>query len=244
MKFCTWFLLFLSFASYSTAETLEFVFSDFPPFEYTENGIAAGVNKEIIAEACRRLDITPDFTQLPWKRALKYAKDGRSDAIFSLFKNDERIQYYNFPAEPINTVKMVLITNRENDIEVKSLEDLKGKVVGVYLGSSYGERFDSAVWINKSLATTNESLLRKQVAGRTDVVVIDERVAKYWCNKIGAENKFKTLSFTVIENPTYVAFSKEKGNENGKNLALRFSEVLKEMRNEGFMEDVNKKYMF
>lgn len=244
MKFCTLLLLFLSFASYSTAETLEFVFSDFPPFEYTEDGIVAGVNKEIIAEACRRLDITPTFTQLPWKRALKYAKEGRADAIFSLFKNDERIQYYNFPDENINTVKMVLITNRENDIEIKSLEDLKDKTVGVYLGSSYGEKFDSAEWINKAPAATNESLLKKQVVGRTDVVVIDERMAKYWCKKIGAENRIKTLSFIVTENPTYVAFSKAKEKENGEDLANRFSAVFKEMKDEGFMEEVNKKYMF
>ncbi len=243
MKF--WILLFLllSFASFSTAETLEFVFSDFPPFEYTENNTVAGINKEIIEEACRRLEITPVFTQLPWKRALKYAKEGQADAIFSLFKNDERVQYYNFPEENINTVKMVLITNRENDIEIKSMEDLKGKVVGVYLGSSYGEKFDSAEWINKTPAATNESLLRKQVVGRTDVVVIDERMAKYWCKKIDAENKFKTLSFTVTENPTYVAFSKASEKESGKNIAQKFSEVLKAMRNEGFMEEVNKKYM-
>lgn len=242
MKFCTLLVLILSFASFSTAETLEFVFSDFPPFEYTENGTVAGGNKEIIEEACRRLDITPVFTQLPWKRALKYAREGRVDAIFSLFKNNERVQYYNFPEENINTVKMVLITNRENDIEIESMEDLKGVVVGVYLGSSYGEKFDTAEWISKSSAATNESLLRKQVANRTDVVVIDERVAKYWCKKIGAENKFKTLSFTVIEKPTYVAFSKVK--ENGKNISQKFSEVLKKMKNEGFMEVVNKKYMF
>ena len=152
MKYWAWFLFLLSFASFSMAETLEFVFSDFPPFEYMENGSAAGINKEIVQEACRRLDMTPVFIQLPWKRALEYAKDGSADGVFSLFKNDERVQYYNFPEENINTVKMVLITNRENDIEIKSLEDLKGKVVGVYLGSSYGEQFDSAIWINKSPA--------------------------------------------------------------------------------------------
>ena len=70
------------------AETLEFVFSDFPPFEYIENGSSVGINKEIIEEACRRLDVTPVFRQLPWKRALEYVKEGSADAVFSLFKND------------------------------------------------------------------------------------------------------------------------------------------------------------
>lgn len=244
MKYSAWFLMFLTFTSVCTAETLEFVFSDFPPFEYTENGSPAGINKEIIEEACRRLDVTPVFRQLPWKRALKSVKDGKSDAVFSLFKNEERIRYYSFSEENINTVRMVLITDRVSTIEINTLEDLKDKKTGVYLGSSYGDKFDRADWIIKETATTNESLLRKQDAGRTDVAVIDERVAEYWCKKIGMETRFRILSFIINENPTHVAFSKAKGENNGKDWAPRFSDVFKEMKNEGFIEKINKKYMF
>jgi polar amino acid transport system substrate-binding protein len=244
MKACALFLLFMSFTSSSAAETLEFVFSDFPPFEYTDNGSSAGINKEIIEEACRRLGVTPVFNQLPWKRALDYAKEGKADAIFSLFKNDERTRYYNFPQENINTVRMVLISNRESRIEITGLEDLRGKKVGVYLGSSYGDKFDAADWIIKETATTNESHLRKQDAGRTDVAVMDERVAKYWCKKIGMEKRFSVHSYRLTENPTYVSFSKVKAEKTGKNWAGRFSDVFKEMKNERFIERINKKYMF
>ena len=244
MKHSAWLLMFLTITTVCMAETLEFVFSDFPPFECIENGFPAGINKEIIEEACRRLDITPVFRQLPWKRALLYAKEGKADAVFSLFINDERIRYYSFPEENINTVRMVLITDRESTIEINKLEDLKGKKTGVYLGSSYGDKFDRADWIIKEPAHTNDSLLRKQDAGRTDVAVIDERVAEYWCRKIGMEDRFRILRFIVTENPTYVAFSKAKGEKNGKNLADRFSVVFKEMKNEHFIEKINKKYMF
>ena len=243
MKYWASFLFLLSFASFSMAETLEFVFSDFPPFEYIENGSAAGINKEIVEEACRRLGMTPVFIQLPWKRALEYAKDGSADAVFSLFINDERVKYYNFPEENINTVRMVLITNRESDIEINSMEDMKGKTVGVYLGSSYGREFDAAGQILKEPATTNESLLRKQAANRTDFAIIDERMAKYWCKKIGMEDRFRILSFTVTENPTYIGFSEAKEKMHGKCIAERFSAVLKEMKNEGYIEKINKKYM-
>jgi len=154
------------------------------------------------------------------------------------------MKYYNFPEENINTVRMVLLTNRESDIEINSMEDLKGKTVGVYLGSSYGEEFDAAGHIVKDPATTNESLLRKQAAKRTDLAIIDERVAKYWCKKIGMEDRFKILSFTVTENPTYVAFSKAIQKKNGQDLAGRFSAVLKEMKDEGYIEEINQKYMF
>lgn len=242
MKHGVLFFVFLSFASLSMAETLEFAFSDFPPFEYTEFGSVAGINKEIVEEACRRLEVTPVFTQLPWKRALKYAKEGRVDAVFALFKNEERVKYFNFPQENLNTVKMVLLTNRESDVEVTCLEDMRGEKVGIYLGSSYGEKFDAADQIIKDPASTNELLLRKQARGRTDFIIIDERVARYWSKKIGMENRFKILSFTVTEERTYVAFSKAKANK--KNMADRFSEVFKEMKNDGFIENIYNNYKF
>lgn len=244
MKYCVLLLFLLSFASFSIAETLEFVFSDFPPFEYTENGSSTGINKKIIEEACNRLDLTPVFIQLPWKRALQYAKEGGADAIFSLFENDERIRYYNFPEENINTVRMVLVTNRESNIEINSIEDMKGKRVGIYLGSSYGEKFDTTDQIVKDPATTNESLLRKQAAKRTDFAIIDERVAKYWFKQIGMEDTFRILDYVVTEKNTYVAFSKATEKVNGKYIASKFSAVLKEMKAEGFIEEINAKYMF
>ena len=244
MKYCALVLFLLSFASFSNAETLEFVFSDFPPFEYTENGASTGINKEIIEEACSRLDLTPVFIQLPWKRALQYAKEGSANAVFSLFKNDERMRYYNFPEENINTVRMVLITNRESNIEINSIEDMKGKRVGIYLGSSYGEKFDATDQILKDPATTNESLLRKQAVKRTDFAIIDERVAKYWCKQIGMEDTFRILNYIVTEKKTYVAFSKATEKVNGKNIASKFSAVLKEMKAEGIIEEINAKYLF
>ena len=109
---------------------------------------------------------------------------------------------------------------------------------------AYGGEFDAAGQILKDPATTNESLLRKQAANRTDFAIIDERMAKYWCKKIGMEDRFRILSFTVTENPTYIAFSKAKEKMNGKDIAGRFSAVLKEMKNEGYIEEINKKYMF
>lgn len=223
--------------SSAVAGSLRFVYSNFPPFEYKEDNAAEGINVEIIKEACRRLGVSPVFEQLPWKRALSCARTGDADAVFSLFKNKDRIRHYDYPKENINTVKMVLIANMESDIRITSLEDLRRKTVGVYHGSSYGEHFDQAGWIRKEPAHSNRSLLRKQSLGRTDVTVMDERVARYWSRKIGRGNRFKTLDYTVTFNPTYVAFSKAKREQTGVHWAKKFSVVLKEMKTEGLFAD-------
>lgn len=226
------------------AETLEFVFSDFPPFEYIENGSATGINIEILEEACSRLHVTPVFRQLPWKRALAQVKHGNADAIFSLFKNDDRLKDYNYPDENINRVKMVLITHKENNIEIKSLEDLRGKTVGVYRGSSYGKTFDDDNLIIKDAVSSNDILLRKQALGRTQVIILDELVAKFWCKQLNMENKFKILPYIVTTNPTYVAFSKVKEKKTKKSWSQKFSKILREMKCDGFIDGLYKKNAF
>ncbi len=227
-----------------TKETLQFVFSSFPPFEYMDNGTPVGMNIEIVKEACRRLNVEPLFRQIPWKRALGYVRTGEADAVFSLFINEERRFHYNYPEENLNSVKMILITNIESGFSVNRLEDLKGKRVGVYLGSSYGEEFDDSDWIIKDQANSNEGLLRMQSVGRTDVIVMDERVAQYWSHEIDLKGRFKTLEYVVTQSPTYVAFSKVTAERTGIDWAVMFSETLKEMREEGFMDALEVKYLF
>lgn len=244
MRYFICFLLFITFvfSSCCVAGTLKFVFSDFPPFEYSENGIVTGINKEIIEEACKRINIKPIFLELPWKRALKYAEKGKADAVFSLFKNDERINKFYFPNENLNVVKMVLLVNHESDIEISNWGDLTGKKLGIFLGSSYGIKFDNDEKIIKHSTATNESLIRMQAARRVDITVIDERVAKFWSKKIGMENRFKILNFIVTEKPTYIAFSRVK--EKNKNWAVLFSDALREMKDDGHIKRINKKYSF
>lgn len=244
MKFIFWCVLFMNFSLILEAETLEFVFSEFPPFEYLEERSAIGMNIVILEEACNRLHITPRFRQLPWQRALEYVKHGRTDAIFSLFKNDERLKYLNYSDENINSVKMILITKRESDIDVIKMEGLRGKIVGVYRGSSYGKEFDNSDWIIKDVGNTNEALLKKLAVGRTHFVVMDERVAKYWYEKFDMKDVFKTQDYVIFKSPTYVAFSKIKEKQSNKNWARKFSAVLKKMKDEGFMENLKKKYEF
>ena len=57
MKYIAWVVLLLIFPSVIMAETLEFVFSDFPPFEYMKDGkiveelIGSEINNEMIVRS-------------------------------------------------------------------------------------------------------------------------------------------------------------------------------------------------
>ena len=169
------------------------------------------------------MGITPVFCELPWKRALRNVQTGEADAVFSLFKTEERENIFIFSETSLNTVKMSLFTNRSSTLAVKSIEDLKGLKIGVYRGSSYGKVFDNFRSCIKDPANSNKQIIEKQVRNRTDIFIMDENVADYWIKKLNYTEIIKPLDFTLITQDTYIAFSKSSDIDTNK-----FSSIIEE----------------
>jgi len=66
----------------------------------------------------------------------------------------------------------------------------------------------------------------------------DEGSVRYLCKKASLETE---VVYVFSEAPSYIAFSKKLG-EKGKALADKFSEALKKLKEEGFIEKVQSKY--
>lgn len=229
----------LLWCALSQAEPREvrLVYEEYPPYEYSVNGQAQGINVDILREACMRLGLAPRFVSVPWVRALRMAHDGDVDGIFSLFSTEDRLQFLYFPSEPLSLERNVLVATAGAVPVIERLDDLKGLRVGVVDGNSYGAEFDSSDWIAKQPVTGSEGLLRKQAAGRTDVSVSNEWVARYLVRKLALDDRLVFLDYTVSTEPLYVAFSKAKG-EQSKVLSESFARVLKQMREEGVIDAI------
>ncbi len=90
------FILLFSALIKTEAETKTFVFSEFYPYEYMDKDKAKGINIYLITQVCKQMGISPVFYELPWKRALRNVQTGDADAVFSLFKTDERENIFIF----------------------------------------------------------------------------------------------------------------------------------------------------
>jgi hypothetical protein len=77
---------------------------------------------------------------LPWNRAIAIAQQ-TNQLIFGLSQTESRLQLFNF-SEPAIHHYIWLITLKENQFDFKSLQDLKGKRIGILRGSFYGGEFD------------------------------------------------------------------------------------------------------
>jgi ABC-type amino acid transport substrate-binding protein len=76
----------------------------------------------------------------PWNRAVKIASsDG--GIIFGLSVTPDREKIFTF-SEPATYHYIWLVTRKDKQFSFKSLQDLKGKTIGIVRGSKYGGEFD------------------------------------------------------------------------------------------------------
>ncbi|MEJ1378451.1 MAG: transporter substrate-binding domain-containing protein [Candidatus Sedimenticola sp. (ex Thyasira tokunagai)] len=109
---------------------------DWPPFDYVENERYTGMAKSY-------LDLLGQITGIEfkvvtgyrWDELLQLAREKKIDMLPILFKSDERSEYLHY-TDSYLTVRNYVFT-RSNEVNLKRLDDLKGRTVVVPKG--YGQ---------------------------------------------------------------------------------------------------------
>jgi polar amino acid transport system substrate-binding protein len=221
------------------AEKVVFATTEWPPYAFTKDGQPSGINVEIVVELCKRLGIDSEIRVLPWQRALDYVEKGKVDAIFALRYTEERAKFVYYPSESLPVEKTVVMSPKGSGMKVNKIDDLKGKKIGVVRGYSYSPEFDNYQEAKKTICDDDNQLVKILGKKRIELAAgADEGSIKYLCKKDGIE--VETL-YVLNEAKGYIAFSKAIG-ERAKILGDKFSEALKKLKEEGFIEKVQSKY--
>lgn len=238
------FLTLLVLPNISFAEKIIFASPEnLPPKIFMENGKLRGTYVDIITTICKRMKVEPVFVQYPWPRAVIMVRDGKVDAIFPPLKTKEREEFLYFPTEPVSHTRNVIFARKVRNIKVKQMEDLQHLVVGINDQYSYGPRFDN--YKNKltlDISRTEEMQINKlthQGHIRMDVAAASEEAFKFLSSKLGQANDLEVV-YVLSEAPSYVAFSRAK--PKNKKLAQDFSRILKQLRKEGVIQEINDRY--
>ncbi|MCB9482252.1 MAG: transporter substrate-binding domain-containing protein [Desulfobacteraceae bacterium] len=128
MFFCFFFMIL---AQWVFADEIIIVTEQYPPYEFIENGEWTGHDADIVREASRRAGVNPVFKEYPWKRCLKMVEEGAAEALISAMKTPDREEYIIFPDTNLSYEKNVIFGRRGDALVIKSLDDLKGKTIGV-----------------------------------------------------------------------------------------------------------------
>lgn len=160
-----------------------------------EAGNVVGFDIDLAQEVANRLGVKLEVKPIDWASGILSLNKGDVDMLWNGFTiNETRKQQINFSKPYLNNRLIIVKSSDRKDINSK--EDLKGKVLGVQVGSN--QEALEADPISKEAKEVrhydvNVNAFLDLQAKRIDVVVIDEVAARYY---IAEEN----VNFEVVEN--------------------------------------------
>ena len=206
------------------------------PWTYhDEQGNLTGFDVEIGNLVAEGLGVKAEFKETAWDGILAGVDSGRFDmACNGVGYTEERAKAYSFSTPYVYT-EMVLVV-REDNTEIQTLEDLKGKKTANSPNSTYATRAENAgaevVYVD-TLGETMEMLLQ----GRVDATLnAKESVDSYLAEH--PEAKIKVVGSMAGEP---VAIPMQKG-ENTKALVEEVNRILEAAREDGRLAALSEKY--
>ena len=206
----------------------------FPPFGYMENGKVVGFDMDLISEIAKNLGYEVEFKVQSFDSLIPALKVGKLDVIASgMSATEERKNSVDFTDEYFMSKQVYL--RKKGNTEVVSKDSLKGKKIGVQLGTIQeieAKKIDGGQ-VMPNEATAN--IIMELNAGKTDAVILEDIVALEYMKK----NPDIEI-FYEEELPAGMAFAFDKGKHT--ELIKKFNEELKKLKENGKYEELINKY--
>lgn len=211
--------------------------ASFPPMGFTdESNEIIGFDIDVAQEVCDRLGVELIKQPINWDTKEEDLKVGKIDCIWNgMSINPARAEAMNL-SEPYMKNEMIFVVPANSDI--KSMDDLSGKTIGVQTGSTAQEILEAAD-LYKDITETpledNVTALNQMELGFSDAVFLDSVVANYF---ITSNKKDYVILNGNLESEEYaIGFRKE-------DQALRdeVQKTLSEMKADGKLGEISTKW--
>ncbi|MCM3766454.1 transporter substrate-binding domain-containing protein [Neobacillus niacini] len=207
--------------------------ADYAPFEYIETEKSdeiIGFDVDLAKAITSKLGYELEIKDMEFNGLVQALKSGQADFVLAgMTPTEKRKKNVDF-SDIYYTAQHMIVSKQDSGIE--SIEDLKGKTVGVQLGSIQEGK---AKEINEKVALTIQDrnripeLIQEIKSGRFDAAIIEDTVAKgYFAND--KDLKGFTLSDDPEEAGSAIAFQKNS------DLTEKFNAELKKMKENGELD--------
>ncbi|WP_337883400.1 substrate-binding periplasmic protein [Chromobacterium haemolyticum] len=213
---------------------------DWPPYsERGADGAPQGLAPQLAREAFRRQGVLVSFVLVPFARCLMLARVGRvAGCLSATITDDNRGQFWWHPT-PMFTEELAIFSLAAADAGL-SLRDLAGRRVGITQDYTYPSAFMRDSKIIKSVAHSDDDLIRMLLARRVDYVLMNTRPGQLRIRgNPAAAGRIRKVG-SISKDGFWLAFSKArpKGREN----AAKFEAGLSAMRRDGSYERLLKAF--
>ncbi len=217
-------LFFLLNSVGQTARSVNLVCDIWPPYQMKSRDGMSGFSVDVVTAVFGRMDVEIEgVTSFPWKRALVMVEHGRADALFSANYTPDRAVFARYPEEMLVNSPWVIWTRGE---KITSLDELKGRTIGVVNGYSYTPEFWDFIETHCTVQKvhSDEVNFKKLAAGRIDATVAEFGNGHYLTTLFGLNNVKAHLNFPIKEDGLYIIFNRDSA---AAEFVEEFSEQLK-----------------
>ena len=211
--------------------------ADFKPMEYREKGQVVGFDVDLIKAVAAEAGYDVEVKHTGWEAMFTELENGMADlAIAAITITDERKETYDFSVPYYEAVNKILV---KEDSDVKSGEDLKGKIIAVQVETTGQYAAESILGENSPNIKKMEDInlaIQELLKNGADAVIADNAgVDAYIKNNPG--KKLKVIPEESFESEYYgIAFPK------GSALKAEFDEALNKIFDNGTYAKIYKEW--
>ncbi len=209
--------------------------AEFPPYEYHDGGDIVGIDVEVAEAIAEKLGMTLEVEDIAFDSIIPELESGKADiGVAGMTVNEDRLKNVDF-TDPYTTASQVIIVKEDSDIA--GPDDLKGKYIGVQLGTTgdiYASDYEADGSTIERYNTGFEAVQAMQ-QGKIDAVVIDQEPAKVFVSQ-NEGIKILDEALTVEE----YAIAIKKGNTE---LLDQVNGALGELKESGELQAIIDKYI-
>ncbi len=211
----------------------------FPPLGFrNENNEIVGYDIDLAKEVAKRLGVDFRAQPIDWDAKEMELETGKIDCIWNGFTiTEDRKNALSFTEAYLNNDQVVVV---RADSGIKTLADMKGKIVGIQSGSSAQEAVDDNADFSSSISKLimfkdNITALNDLDIGGVDGVVMDSVVANYSITQ--TKKPFNVINESLANEGYGIGFRK-----NEPELRDAVWNILKEMQSDGTVTAISQKW--
>jgi ABC-type amino acid transport substrate-binding protein len=155
--------------SHAAAQPLRIATTHLPPLVLESDGQQAGALRELVDALCSRLDLVPELSFVPWRRALLMATTMPRTAIFPLTRNAERERRFRWLA-PLYEEHYIFMAPRDGGFDVGRPREMTGKRIALLRGAAQSAILGELGFRHLVEGSSIDEIHRFLLAGMADAV--------------------------------------------------------------------------
>ena len=207
--------------------------AEFPPYEYYDGDKIVGIDVEIAEAIAEDLGMTLKIEDMSFDSIIASVQAGKADiGLAGMTVTEDRLENVNFSDSYASSAQMIIVAQ---DSDVKGPDDLKGKNIGVQLGTTgdiYAEDIEDA-----TIERYNKGMEAVQALsqGKVDAVIIDNEPAKVFVQETAG---LKILESAYAEEEYAIAI-----NLDNTEFLNDVNAALAELKADGTIDNIVSKYI-